>query len=66
MSERLGELLNLAVIRTEADYAIRLGSDGRFGAGLPAPKAGPIFTCLPLDRRTAPPLNEWELTLWRC
>ena len=57
------ELLNLAAIRTEADYAIRLGAAGRFGAWLPAPKAGPIFTCLPLDRRTAPPLNEWELTL---
>jgi hypothetical protein len=35
----------------------------RVGAWLPAPNAGPILACLPLDNRAAPSLYEWELTL---
>ena len=62
--QRTRELVAAVAQERLADYVIRLGCDGVAAGGFaPVPRLGPLLTCRPLDGTTAPPAEEWRLSM---
>jgi GNAT superfamily N-acetyltransferase len=49
---------------TSADYLLRISPTiATLDPFVRVPRLGPVFTCRPLDGSTAPPLDQWSLTM---